>query len=203
MDGITQIQINPQTNYTFARALKHILRHDPDVIMIGEIRDEETAKIAVESALTGHLVLSTLHTNSAATTITRFLEIGIEPYMLSSTLLGVLAQRLARSNCQKCLVEETVDPSIRKVMGATTDELFYKGAGCDACKHRGVKGRHAVYELLVMSPTIKAMVTPHAEAIDIQKKAIEEGMTPLTAHALHLARKKVISLAEAYRVRLD
>jgi type IV pilus assembly protein PilB len=203
MDGITQIQINPQTNYTFARALKHILRHDPDVIMIGEIRDEETAKIAVESALTGYLVLSTLHTNSAATTITRFLEIGIEPYMLSSTLLGVLAQRLARSNCQKCLVEEVVDPSIRKVMGATADEIFFKGAGCDACKHRGVKGRHAVYELLVMSPTIKAMVTPHAEAIDIQKKAIEEGMTPLTAHALHLARKKVISLAEAYRVRLD
>jgi type IV pilus assembly protein PilB len=203
MDGITQIQINPQTNYTFARALKHILRHDPDVIMIGEIRDEETAKIAVESALTGHLVLSTLHTNSAATTITRFLEIGIEPYMLSSTLLGVLAQRLARSNCQKCLIEETVDPSIRKVMGATADEIFYKGAGCDPCKHRGIKGRHAVYELLVMSPTIKAMVTPHAEAIDIQKLAIEEGMTPLTEHALHLARKKIISLAEAYRVRLD
>ncbi|MBK9186361.1 MAG: type II/IV secretion system protein [Moraxellaceae bacterium] len=203
MDGITQIQINPQTNYTFARALKHILRHDPDVIMIGEIRDEETAKIAVESALTGHLVLSTLHTNSAATTITRFLEIGIEPYMLSSTLLGVLAQRLARSNCQKCLVEEVVDPSIRHVMGATPNEVFYKGAGCDACKQRGVKGRHAVYELLVMSPTIKAMVTPHTEAADIQKLAIEEGMTPLTAHALHLARKKVISLAEAYRVRLD
>ena len=203
MDGITQIQINPRTNYTFARALKHILRHDPDVIMIGEIRDEETAKIAVESALTGHLVLSTLHTNSAATTITRFLEIGIEPYMLSSTLLGVLAQRLARSNCQKCLIEETVDPSIRHIMGASIDEVFYKGAGCDACKHRGVKGRQAVYELLVVSSTIKQMITPHAEAIDIQQKAIAEGMTPLTAHALHLARKKQISLAEAYRVRLD
>lgn len=203
MDGITQIQINSQTNYTFARALRHILRHDPDVIMIGEIRDEETAKIGVESALTGHLVLSTLHTNSAATTITRFLEIGILPYMLSSTLLGVLAQRLARSNCQHCLIEEKVDSSIRQIMGATADEVFYKGAGCDACKHRGIKGRRAVYELLVVSPAIKEMITPDTEAIDIQNQAIKEGMTPLTAHALHLARRKLISLTEAYRVRLD
>ena len=110
---------------------------------------------------------------------------------------------MARSNCQKCLIEETVDPSIRHIMGASIDEVFYKGAGCDACKHRGVKGRQAVYELLVVSSTIKQMITPHAEAIDIQQKAIAEGMTPLTAHALHLARKKQISLAEAYRVRLD
>jgi type IV pilus assembly protein PilB len=101
------------------------------------------------------------------------------------------------------LIEETVDPSIRHIMGAGIDEVFYKGAGCDACKHRGVKGRQAVYELLVVSPTIKPMITPHAEAIDIQQKAIEEGMTSLTSHAMHLARRRLISLAEAYRVRLD
>lgn len=203
MEGVTQIQINTHINYTFARALKHILRHDPDVIMLGEIRDQETAKMAVESALTGHLVLSTLHTNSAATTITRFLEIGIEPYMLASTLLGVLAQRLARCNCQYCLVPEEVEIGIRQVMGATADEVFYIGAGCDYCKHRGVKGRRAVYELLTVTPTIKAHISHDTQADDLQKIALNEGMTALTEHALHLARLKVISLAEAYRVRLD
>lgn len=203
IDGIMQIQVHPQIGYSFARALKHILRHDPDVIMVGEIRDEETAKMAVESALTGHLMLSTLHTNSAATTITRFLEIGIEPYMLASTLLGVLAQRLARCNCQHCLVVEEVDSSIRQVMGASTDEVFYKGAGCEICKHRGVKGRRAVYELLIVNSEIRQNIHHDINADLLQQIAIKEGMTTLTQHALHLARQKIISLAEAYRVRLD
>jgi type IV pilus assembly protein PilB len=203
MDGIAQIQVNPQIGYTFARALKHILRHDPDVIMLGEIRDQETAKMAVESALTGHFVLSTLHTNSAASTITRFLEIGLEPYLLSSTLLGVLAQRLARSNCTHCLTPDNPDPAIRRIMGVADDEVFYKGAGCDYCKGRGVKGRRAIYELLVMSPAIRAMMEPGVQADAIQAVAISEGMTPLTAHALHLARQGLISLKEAYNVRLE
>ena len=203
IDGIMQIQVHPQISYTFARALKHILRHDPDVIMVGEIRDKETAKMAVESALTGHLMLSTLHTNSAVTTITRFLEIGIEPYMLASTLLGVLAQRLARCNCKHCLVIEEVDPSIRQIMGASANELFYKGSGCDVCKHRGVKGRRAVYELLIISAEMRENIKHDIDANQLQKIAIKEGMTPLTQHALHLARQKIISLAEAYRVRLD
>ncbi|HEX5276209.1 MAG TPA: ATPase, T2SS/T4P/T4SS family [Fluviicoccus sp.] len=203
IDGIAQIQINPQIGYTFAKALKHILRHDPDVIMLGEIRDQETAKMAVESALTGHLVLSTLHTNSAATTITRFLEIGLEAYLISSTLLGVLAQRLVRSNCQHCLVEDHVDPAIRRIMGVGDDEVFQKGAGCDFCKGRGVKGRRAVYELLVMSQSIRAMLAPGVKSDDIQAMAIQEGMTPLTAHALHLARRGLISLQEAYNIRLE
>lgn len=203
IDGITQIQINQQTGYTFARALRHILRHDPDVIMVGEIRDQETAKMAVESALTGHLVLSTLHTNSAATTVTRLLEIGIEPYLVSSTLLAVLAQRLVRCNCKHCLVEEAVEPAMRTVLGLAQAEQFYKGAGCDKCNHTGVKGRHAVYELLTMTPAIREMLAPGINAVTLQKRAVEDGMTPLTTHALHLARQKIISLAEVYRIRLE
>ncbi|MGB1061624.1 MAG: GspE/PulE family protein, partial [Ketobacter sp.] len=112
VDGITQIQVNHDTGYSFARALRHILRHDPDVIMVGEIRDEETAKMAVESALTGHLVLSTLHTNDAATTVTRLIEIGVEPYLVNSSLIGVLAQRLVRCNCVHCMAEEQIDPAV-------------------------------------------------------------------------------------------
>ena len=203
MDGITQIQINPQTGYTFAKTLKHILRHDPDVIMLGEIRDQETAKMAVESALTGHLVLSTLHTNSAATTVTRFLEIGTESYLLSSTLLGVLAQRLVRANCTECLVPENPSPGIRKMMGVGPDEVFYKGAGCEYCKQRGTKGRRAVYELLVMTGGMRNLLQPGVQADTLQEQAIREGMTPLTEHALHLARERIISLEEAYAVRLE
>jgi len=203
IDGITQIQINQQTGYTFARALRHILRHDPDVIMVGEIRDQETAKMAVESALTGHLVLSTLHTNSAATTVTRLLEIGIEPYLVSSTLLGVLAQRLVRRNCKHCLVEEPIEPGVRAVLGIQANEKFYKGAGCDKCNHTGVKGRHAVYELLTMTPALREMLVPGINAVTLQKRAVEDGMTPLTSHALHLARQKLIALAEVYRIRLE
>ena len=203
MDGITQIQINNQTGYTFARALKHILRHDPDVIMLGEIRDEETAKMAVESALTGHLVLSTLHTNSAATTITRFLEIGVESYLLSSTLLGVLAQRLVRSNCSNCLIPEEVSPGVRKVMGVADDEVFYKGGGCEYCKYRGTKGRRAAYELLVMTPGMRNLLQPGVQADTLQQLAVQEGMTPLTEHALHLARQGLTSLQEAYNMRLE
>ncbi|HET8710199.1 MAG TPA: GspE/PulE family protein, partial [Spongiibacteraceae bacterium] len=148
VDGIAQIQVNHATGYSFARALRHILRHDPDVIMVGEIRDPETAKMATESALTGHLVLSTLHTNDAATAVTRLVEIGIEPYLVNSALLGVLAQRLVRCNCQHCRVVEAIDDDVRKLLGVTADEVFYRGQGCEKCHGTGVTGRMAVYELL-------------------------------------------------------
>lgn len=203
VDGITQVQVNHHTGYTFARALRHILRHDPDVIMVGEIRDQETARMAVESALTGHLVLSTLHTNDAATTVTRLLEIGIEPYLVNSSLLGVLAQRLVRANCPHCLIEESIDPGIRKELGVTDDEVFYKGKGCEHCHETGVHGRRAVYELLTVSNALKALMSQHANASEIQAQAIQDGMSQLTDHALNLARQKLISLAEVYRVRLE
>lgn len=203
INNIEQIQVNSAPGYTFAEALRHILRHDPDVIMIGEIRDRETAKIAVESAMTGHLVLSTLHTNNAATAINRMLEMGLEPYLLSSTLLGVLAQRLVRRNCPHCLAEESVDYAVRKFLNVAKDEVFYRGKGCDQCNHTGYSGRMAVYELLAISPALRSEIERGGTTDTIYQTALREGMVPLTGNALARARDRETSLAEVYRVRLE
>jgi len=202
IDDILQIQVNPAIDYTFARALRNILRHDPDAIMIGEIRDEETAKMAIESSLTGHLVLSTLHTNSAAATITRLLEIGIQSYLLNSTLLAVLAQRLVKKNCPYCLKEEQVTPIIRKALNIADDEVFFKGVGCDHCHGTGHIGRVAVYELLTVTTELRELIQPKVNAMEIEAAAIKAGMQPLTEHALYVARQQLTSLEEVYRVRL-
>ncbi|MDF1587989.1 MAG: GspE/PulE family protein [Gammaproteobacteria bacterium] len=203
MDGIEQIQINHTTGYTFARALRNILRHDPDVILVGEIRDHETGKIAVESALTGHLVLSTLHTNDAAGAVTRLLEMEVEPYLLNSCLLGVLAQRLVKRNCPDCLEIEPEDRLVRHALELSMDETFYHGRGCEQCNHTGIKGRLAVYELLCMTDDIRSLVSPDVATTTIHQSAVDAGMVPLTANALERARNKEISLAEVYRVRLN
>jgi type IV pilus assembly protein PilB len=203
IEGIRQIQVKPQIGYTFARALRHILRHDPDVIMVGEIRDQETAMMATESALTGHLVLSTLHTNSAATTVTRLLEIGIAPYLLNASLLGVLAQRLVRRNCPECLQEEQVPDHVRAALGLAATERFYVGSGCPHCHNSGVSGRVAAYELLEVTPAMRALIQPSVSSQNIEQQAIADGMRPLTQSALQLAREKTVSLAEVYRVRLE
>ncbi|MTI62307.1 GspE/PulE family protein [Methylophaga sp.] len=203
MDGIQQIQINHTTGYTFARALRNILRHDPDVILVGEIRDEETGKIAVESALTGHLVLSTLHTNDAAGAVTRLLEMGIEPYLLTGCLLGVLAQRLVKRNCRHCLEKEPVDPLIRHALNVSDDEPFYRGRGCEHCNHTGVAGRMAVYELLEVSDSLRKFIHVDITSGEIHEQAVKEGMVSLTDNAMTRARSREISLGEVYRVRLD
>lgn len=203
MDGIEQIQINHATGYTFSRALRNILRHDPDVILVGEIRDQETGKIAVESALTGHLVLSTLHTNNAAGAVTRLLEMGIEPYLLNGCLLGVLAQRLVKVNCQNCLTVEPVERLVRQSLNVAEDEVFYHGTGCEQCNKTGVSGRMAVYELLRVDTKMKAIIKSEVATEDIHQQALASGMIPLTDNALLRARAKEISLAEAYRIRLD
>ncbi|SDU05950.1 GspE/PulE family protein [Halopseudomonas salegens] len=203
IEGIRQIQVRSGIGYTFARALRHILRHDPDVIMVGEIRDHETAMMASESALTGHLVLSTLHTNSASSTITRLLEIGIAPYLVNATLIGVLAQRLARRNCTHCLTTEKVPDHVLQALGLDSRETFKTGAGCEHCNDRGYAGRIAVYELLEVTPNLRRLIQPDAAAQDIEEQAISDGMRPLTQGALNLARQGVISLAEVYRVRLE
>jgi type IV pilus assembly protein PilB len=203
IDDITQIQVNNATGYTFARALRNILRHDPDAIMIGEIRDAETAKMAIESSLTGHLVLSTLHTNSAATAITRLLEIGVPSYLVSSTLLAILAQRLVKRNCPHCLAEEEVSNSIREALQLSADEKFYKGAGCNECRNTGYNGRMAVYELIIINDELRTLIKPDIDAKDIEALAIRNGMINLTRQALNVARAKGTSLAEVYRVRLD
>lgn len=203
IDGILQVQINRAAGLSFARTLRNILRHDPDVVMVGEIRDQETAEIAVESALTGHLVFSTLHTNNAATTITRLLDLGVMPYLLKSTLLGVLAQRLARRNCKHCKVPEPVDPHVREVLGVGPAETFWVGQGCPKCDGRGVRGRIGIYELLEVTPEISAMIVPGADANAIHDLAQKQGMTSITRAAVELARSGVISLQEAFSVRVD
>lgn len=202
IQGIEQIQINPLTGYDFATALRNILRHDPDVIMVGEIRDEETAKVTVESALTGHFVLSTLHTNDAVSAITRLLEIGIPPYLLASTLLGVLAQRLVRKNCPECLDIETVNPDMLEAMGLANDEIFYRGKGCSNCNDTGYRGRFAVYELFQLNEDILQEVNEETSSNDLRQVAMENGMKGLTECAIEAAKKQKTSLSEAYRVRL-
>jgi type IV pilus assembly protein PilB len=201
--AIEQVQVNRAAGTTFARTLRNILRHDPDVIMVGEIRDRETAEIAVESALTGHLVLSTLHTNSAASAVTRLLDLGVESFLLRSTLMAVLAQRLARRNCTRCSAPEAVDPHQREVLGVGIDEAFRCGTGCAHCEGTGVRGRVAVYELLPLSAAVRRLVVPNADADAIHATAVAEGMVPITDHALALARAGVISLAEAFRIRVE
>lgn len=203
LDRVLQIQVQPAIDYSFATALRHILRHDPDVILIGEIRDLETARIAVESALTGHLVLSTLHANSAAQTITRLAEIGIDPYLVSATLAGVLAQRLVRRNCTACRRPEVVEPAVREALGVQPDEVFWRGAGCEECSGVGYRGRTAVYELLEMTPALRERVRAGASSDELQAAAEKEGMVRLTAQALALARSGATSLTEVYRARLE
>ncbi|MFI4889283.1 MAG: GspE/PulE family protein [Steroidobacterales bacterium] len=203
LDGIVQIQVNPAIDFGFAQALRNILRHDPDVILIGEIRDADTAKIAVESALTGHLVLSTLHTNSAAQTVARLVEIGIQPYLVNATLAGVLAQRLVRRNCEHCKVPEQPSPDIREIFGVGAAETFWRGSGCEKCSGTGFHGRVAVYELLEMSAEIRRLVRAGASHDQLEARAVDDGMVPLNIQALALARTGAVSLDEAFRARLD
>jgi len=203
MQGIEQIQVLSQAGYTFAEALRHILRHDPDVVMVGEIRDVETARIAIRAALTGHLVFSTLHTNDAATAISRLLDMGLEPYLLGATLLGVMAQRLVRLNCPHCMQEEKVDTELRQVLQVDPNEVFHKGAGCAECGFTGYKGRTAVAELLEITPALTVLINEGANTQAIKQTAIAQGMRPLTQNALAVARAGKTSLEEVFSVRLE
>ncbi len=202
MEGIEQIQVHPAIGYDFAQALRHILRHDPDVVMIGEIRDAETAGMANKAALTGHLVLSTLHTNDAPGAVTRLLDIGVEPYLLSATLLGAMAQRLVALNCMKCLVEEVIPPHVREVMGVGDDEVFHTGGGCSACESTGIAGRTLAYELMTVNSDISSLISNARPVDEIRRAATANGMVSMTDHALQLARSGRIALAEAYRIRI-
>lgn len=199
LPGMRQIQLIPAINFSFPQALRAILRHDPDVVMIGEMRDLETCKIAVESALTGHLVFSTLHTNDSASTIVRLLEMGIEPYMIRAALIGVLAQRLVRKNCPHCLQEEELTPLMRLNLDLSADEVFYRGKGCEHCHNSGFAGRAAVYELLTLDETIRNIIHHGSSSDEIRSLATHNGMTPMPQHGVALARQKLVSIAEVYR----
>lgn len=199
LEKTRQIQLLPQINFGFPQALRHILRHDPDVIMIGEMRDLETCKIAVESALTGHLVFSTLHTNDAASTLVRLIEIGIAPYMIRSAVIGVLAQRLVRRNCTHCRIPEVIDPLLRANLALAPTDHFTKGAGCERCRFTGFSGRMAIYELMVMTPEIRSRIDVGVASDEFRRLAIESGMIPLPVNGVEQARAGHVSIAEIYR----
>jgi general secretion pathway protein E len=208
MDGINQIQAKPQIGLTFASALRSIVRQDPDVIMIGEMRDLETAKIAVQSALTGHLVLSTLHTNDAAAGITRLQDMGLEEYLLSSTINGILAQRLVRKLCPACKVAEPASDVMITEMQLRKwqpegEILLYKPVGCPACNGIGYKGRQAIIEFLIMTDAIRKQVMKHEEAYLIQQQAIKDGMQTMYEDGVGKALLGVTTLEEVLRVTTE
>jgi type IV pilus assembly protein PilB len=202
--GINQVQTNNKAGLTFAKALKSFLRQDPDIIMVGEIRDGETAKIAVEAALTGHLMLSTLHTNDACGAISRLVEMGVEPFLVSSALIGVLAQRLARNICPNC--KESYRPpaeAIRK-FGMTvygdSDINFHRGRGCDHCKGTGYRGRTGIHEVLQITERVRAMVLMRASTAEIRQAAVEDGMRTMQDDAVKKVLDGVTSMEECMRV---
>lgn len=176
---INQVQINPKAGLTFANGLRSILRQDPDIMMVGEIRDRETAEIAVQSALTGHLVLSTIHTNDSAGAIARLIDMGIEPYLISSSLIGILAQRLARRICPRCRVPKEPTEEEIKVLKISSDHTMYEGKGCEACRHTGYRGRLGIFELLVIDDEIRAMIVDKTPANVIREVAVKNGMVTL------------------------
>ncbi len=204
LNGIMQIPVNEKKGLTFARGLRSILRHDPDKIMVGEIRDEETAQIAIQSALTGHLVFTTVHANNVIDVIGRFLNMGVEPYNFVSALNCVLAQRLVRKLCATCkrlyqpkeveLVESGIRPETVK------DQTFYMSVGCDACNHTGYRGRSAIHELLDMSDTIREMIVERRPGSEIRRQAEKEGLSSLRESALKKVFKGNTTLHEINRV---
>jgi general secretion pathway protein E len=200
LDGVGQTQVNPRIEMTFARALRAILRQDPDIVMIGEIRDLETAQIAVQASLTGHLVLATLHTNDAPGAVTRLIDMGIEPYLLASTLNGVLAQRLVRKLCEECRAPYEPDASERTIFGRNVPERIYRAVGCGACNFTGYKGRTGIYELLTADEDMRRLVHDTAAERELRAHAVRQGMLRLREDGLRWVREGVTALDEVLRV---
>ncbi len=202
VDGITQLQVAPKAGLTFAAGLRAMVRADPDVIMVGEIRDKETAKIAVESALTGHLVLSTLHTNDAPSTITRLVEMGVEPFLVASALDCIVAQRLARMLCRHCKQRTIISAEALRENGFSgrIELEAYEAVGCSRCGGTGYKGRIAVYEVMRMSPELQTLALERRTAESFREVAVREGMTRLRDDGLDKVRQGLTSIAEITRV---
>lgn len=205
IDGINQVQTNNKANLTFATALRSILRQDPDIIMIGEIRDQETASIAVQASITGHLVVSTLHTNSAASTITRLADMGIEPYLIADATIGVIAQRLVRRLCPECKRQKKADAEELELLqlGPNEDVTIYEPCGCSRCEGTGFKGRIGVYEIMEVTQPLKTIISKGGTAEDIKKKALEEGMSTLRMSATKYVLEGITSVQEMMRVSFD
>lgn len=207
LEGVDQIQVNAQTGLTFASGLRAILRQDPNIIMVGEIRDEETAAIAVNAALTGHLLLSTLHTNDAATTLPRMLDMGIEPFLIASTVNIAVAQRLVRKICPVCKEEKTYSVSALEQLGAafpagtiTPDMVFYEGKGCKTCNNTGYLGRLPIYEIMDGTDAIREAIIARSSAADLKAIAMHEGMTTMLQDGIYKAAQGLTTLEEILRV---
>ena len=206
LDGVAQTQVSPRIDLNFARALRAILRQDPDVIMIGEIRDLETAQIAVQASLTGHLVLATLHTNDAASAVTRLADMGVEPYLLASSLLGVLAQRLVRTLCPACRASTAPTAGEAKLLtdvGLSATQPVWDAHGCAACNDTGYRGRTGVYELLIVDDSIRRLIHDGAGELKLRDAALNAGMRTLRADGARWVTEGATSLAELVRITRD
>ncbi len=204
MDGVGQIQVNPKIDLTFAAGLRSIVRQDPDVILVGEIRDRETAEIAIQSSLTGHLVFSTLHTNDAASAVTRLIDMGIEPFLVTSSVVAIIAQRLVRVLCPHCKEVYTPDEEILANLGLAIsvmeNNVFYRKKGCNLCMQTGFRGRTAIFEILVVDDDIKRMVLKTSDANQINELAIKRGMTTLQQDGIYKVLAGITTAEEVLRV---
>jgi general secretion pathway protein E len=204
IEGIGQIQVNPKIGLNFANGLRSIVRQDPDVILVGEIRDMETAEISIQSALTGHLVFSTLHTNDAASAVTRLIDMGIEPFLVSSSVMAILAQRLVRVVCDDC--KETYAPHEESLesIGITPEmaagRKIYRGKGCPSCLNTGYRGRTGIFELMILDDSIKNLILKTSDANAIKRQAVEQGMLSLRQDGAQKVLDGITTIEEVFRI---
>jgi general secretion pathway protein E len=211
LKGVGQVQVNPKIDLTFASGLRSFLRQDPDVILVGEIRDLETAEIAIQASLTGHLVFSTLHTNDAAGAMTRLADMGVQPFLVASSLVGVLAQRLVRVLCHECkkayaptqeeLEQASVTPAILAKAG--NPKVLYKAQGCPACQHTGYQGRTGIYELMLVDDDVRQLILKNVDSGTIKKAAVERGMLTLLEHGAYKVARGITTAAEVLSVTAE
>lgn len=204
LDGVNQVQVNPKAGLSFASGLRSILRQDPNIVMVGEIRDTETAELAIRAALTGHLVLSTLHTNDAPGAITRLIDMGIEPFLITASVLGVVAQRLVRSICPECKQAYTLKPSLSEeiFLDKSFDQIkiLYKGEGCVRCGHTGYKGRIAVHEVMMVSQEMREAIHRRASSDELAAIAVSQGMVRIREDGMVKALAGFTTVEEVMRL---
>jgi type II secretory ATPase GspE/PulE/Tfp pilus assembly ATPase PilB-like protein len=204
LKGINQIAVRPEIGLTFAMGLRHILRQDPNVIMVGEIRDLETAEIAIRASLTGHLVFSTLHTNDAPSAFTRLIDMGIEPFLVASSVEAIMAQRLVRTICPHCITEQKVERDYLLKIGFPEEEIattkFMRGAGCELCRGLGYQGRLAIYELLVLTEALRPLILSRSSSTTIAQKAMDQGMRTLRTDGWNKVKNGITTIEEVLRV---
>ena len=205
LSGISQTQISEKKGLTFADGLRSVLRQDPDVIMVGEIRDQETANMAIQSALTGHMVFSTLHTNDAPSAVTRLLDLGVEPYLVASSLIGVLAQRLVRSICPNCKTADSASASQMAELGTVADSgaIPFQGDGCDKCRQTGYQGRIGIFEFMMIDEAVRSLIQTRCNASEIRKASRANGMKLLREDGLEKIVAGQTTIEEVVRVSMD